>query len=96
MLDLVRKLKAMKVNNYFIVVLILNWLCMRLNYSSENRYIRNNEDQRNPYNIQDTYIYSVSRNITIYTITDWADKYLHKNGNIGINSYNHYFTQRTL
>ena len=28
---------------------------MRLNYSSENRYIRNNEDQLNPYNIYSIY-----------------------------------------
>ena len=38
----------------------------------------------------------VSRNIAIYTIADRTDKYLHKNGNIGINSYNHYFIPRTL
>ena len=38
---------------------------MRLNYSSENRYIRNNEDQRDPYNI--VYIdilYTINNRIT--------------------------------
>ena len=49
---------------------------MRLNYSSENRYVRNNEDRHKPYNIwyilytinnrithQHTYIVRYSRNV---------------------------------
>ena len=38
----------------------------------------------------------VSRNITLYIIANRADKYLHRNGNIGLNSYDHYFIPQTL
>ena len=37
----------------------------------------------------------VSRNITLYITADRADKYLHRNGSIGLNSYDHYFTPQT-
>ena len=39
---------------------------------------------------------TVSRNITLYIIADRADKYSHRNGSIGLNSYDHYFIPQII